>query len=281
MMRPICRLAIAAALILLTWSAAAVRAAGTELVLAVVPQFPALDIHRTWTPIAKTVEIATGRTVRLKIYPSIPVFEQDFMAGVPDIVYLNPFHMVMAHRARGYVPLVRDSAQQLSGILLVQAGSSITNVAELEGRQIAFPAPNAFGASLLLRALLTEQFHIGFSPNYVRTHSNAYRYVARGEMAAAGGIRSTFEREPEDLRSKLKVLYETPRFASHPVAVHPRLAADLRATIARTFLQMRATEAGRAELAAVALSEPVMAEYRRDYGVLEKLGLERHAVLEN
>ena len=34
--------------------------------LAVVPQFPALDLHRTWTPIAKAIEASTGRPVRLR-----------------------------------------------------------------------------------------------------------------------------------------------------------------------------------------------------------------------
>jgi phosphonate transport system substrate-binding protein len=58
----------------------------------------------------------------------------------------------------------------------------------------------------LLRALLTEQYKVSYSANYVQTHSNAYRHVARGESLAAGGIRSTFEREPEELRSKLRVL---------------------------------------------------------------------------
>ena len=163
-------------------------AAEAELSLAVVPQFPALEIHRTWTPVAKAIEVSTGRAVRLKNYASIPVFERDFLADGPDLVYLNPYHMVLAHRPRGYIPLVRDNAQQLSGILLVQAGSKITDIAQLQGGQIAFPAPNAFGASLLLRALLADQYKVGFSANYVQTHSNANRYVARGESVAAGGI---------------------------------------------------------------------------------------------
>lgn len=267
--------------LLMLCSAQFVQAAEAELTLGVVPQFPALDIHRTWTPLAKAIENAAGRPVRLKIYASIPVFERDFLAGVPDLVYVNPYHMVLANRAHGYVPLVRDNAQQLSGILLVQAGSKITRLSELQGGQIAFPAPNAFGASLLLRALLSEQYKVGYSANYVQTHSNAYRYVARGESLAAGGIRSTFEREPEELRSKLRVLYESPRFASHPVAAHPRLSADMRARITRVFLQLRLSEEGSEVLSAISMSEPVAADYRRDYSRLEKLGLERFVVMSN
>ena len=251
------------------------------LVLAVVPQFPALEIHRTWTPVAKAVESAIGRTVELKLYQSIPQFEQEFLAGAPDLVYLNPYHMVMAKKAVGYVPLVRDDAQKLSGLLVVQAGSPLTKVADLDGKTIAFPAPNAFGASLLPRALLADQFKVRFTANYVQTHSNAYRFVARGDVAAAGGIRTTFEREPEELRGKLRILYETPAFASHPVAAHPRLKPELRAKFVKAILQMRQTREGSEQLAAVLMHDPVPADYARDYANLERLGLDRHVLSGN
>ena len=253
-------------------------AAEPALILGVVPQFPALDIHRTWTPVANAIETAIGRPVQLKIYQTIPLFEQDFLAGTPDLVYLNPYHMVMAKKARGYIPLVRDNAQQLSGLLLVQASSPITKVSQLDGKPVAFPSPNAFGASLLLRALLAEHFKIKINANYVQTHSNAYRYVARGEMAAAGGIRSTFEREPEDLRSKLRVLYESPAYSAHPLAAHPRVKPELRANITKAVLRMRQTQEGSEQLGAILMSDPGLADYARDYASLEKLGLERYVV---
>ncbi len=281
MRRNLLGMVLAVTLSCLAGITAAAPATGDALSLAVVPQFPALDIHRAWTPLATALESAIGRPVQLKIYPSIPAFEEDFLAGKPDLVYLNPYHMAIAYRARGYLPLLRDGAQQLSGILVVQAGSPVTSVEQLKGLAIAFPAPNAFGASLLIRALLTDQHRIGFQAIYVKTHSNAYRAVARGEMAAAGGIRSSLEREPEDLRARLKVLYETPRYAAHPVAAHPRLGAEVRASVVRAFMQLRATGEGRLQLAAILMAEPVAADFQRDYGSLEKLGLERYVVREH
>lgn len=74
------------------------------------------------------------------------------------------------------------------------------------------------------------------------------------------------------------MLYESPRFPSHPVAAHPRINAELRARVARALLQMRQAEGGAELLQAVSMGEPVAADYRRDYGPLEKLGLERHVV---
>ena len=139
-------------------------------------------------------------------------------------------------------------------------------------------ADDYIGFPLLIRALLAEQHRIGFRPSYVKTHSNAYRQVARGEAAAAGGIRSTLEREPPDLRSRLRILFETPGFASHPLAAHPSLAPKLRAQVVKAFSDLHASEEGRKQLAAILFSDPVPADYQRDYGSLQKLGLDRHVV---
>ena len=276
-----CRVLKAAFLVMLLASGIHATRAAAEgaLSFAIVPQFPALDIHRTWSPIAQALESSLGQAVQLKMYASIPEFEKDFLAGIPDLLYLNPYHMVLAQRARGYLPLVRDGAEQLSGILVVQASSKITSLNDLKGAQIAFPAPNAFGASLLMRALLADQHQLGVTAKYVQTHSNAYRYVVRGEVPAAGGIRATLEREPEDLRNRLRVLYETPSFPSHPVAAHPRVKNEIREKISRVFFKLAENAEGRQWLATVELSVPVVADYRRDYAPLEKLNLDRHVVI--
>ena len=71
------------------------------------PRYMLLDIHRTWTPVAAALGEATGRAVQVKVHASIPAFEDDFRAGTPDLVYMNPYHAVMASRSQGYVPLVR------------------------------------------------------------------------------------------------------------------------------------------------------------------------------
>lgn len=250
--------------------------AADTLTLGIVPQFPALEIHRAWTPIAQAMEEVLAKPVQLKIYSSIPSFERDVIAGGPDIVYLNPYHMVMARRAQKYRPVVRDNAQLLSGILVVQADSPIKSLTDLAGQKIAFPAPNAFGASLLIRAFLSESYGVRFEPSYVQTHSNAYRNVARGEAAAAGGIFATLKREPEDLRQRLRVLYSSPQFAPHPIAVHPRTTLQQQTALTQLFLRLATTGDGRRMLSEIAISEPISADYQRDYSSLEKLGLERY-----
>lgn len=245
--------------------------------IAVVPQFRAEEIHRDWTPVLERLRAATGASFSLRIAADIPAFEESVLAGAPDFAYMNPYHQVMARKAQGYIPLVRDS-KPLTGILVVRKDDPIKSVRELDGKEVAFPAPNAFGASLWIRALLAEREKIRILPAYVKTHSNAFRYAATGKAAAAGGIGVTLVDEPEELRSTLRVLLETPGVAPHPLSAHPRVPEAVRRLVAETLLGMAQDAAGQAMLKDIQMPAPVRADYARDYQPLEKFGLEKYVV---
>lgn len=249
-------------------------------VISVVPQFPALEIYRNWAPVLEYLQHATGMRFELKISHSIPEFERDFLQGVPDFVYLNPYHAVMAYQAHHYIPLVRDGKQMLSGVLVVRADSTIKTPKELDQQVIAFPAPNSFGASLYMRALLTREFNITFQPRYVNTHSNAYREVISKQAAAAGGIEATLIKENEAIRSQLRVLYETPQVPSHPWVAHPRVPLKIRTQLQQALLNMQKNSAAANLLKNIQMQLPILADYKRDYAPLERLGLEKFAVVE-
>jgi phosphonate transport system substrate-binding protein len=243
--------------------------------LAVVPQFPALELHKAWWPLVESLQSSTGLKLELVLPGSIPAFEEGFLQGQWDLAFMNPYHAVMAHRAQGYKPLVRDD-DALSGLLVVRADSSVRQVSELMDRNIAFPAPNAFGASLYMRALLTEKHGLRFTPQYLKTHSNAYRAVAAGTAIAAGGVRATFEAEPAELKAQLRVLFETPATPSHPLCAHPRVGEATHKQITQALLVMTKSEVGRKLLQAAQLERIVTADYRRDYAPLEGLGLDKY-----
>lgn len=247
--------------------------------VAVVPQFPAAEIHKAWSPAMDALEKATGHRFELEIPPSIPALEAAFRVGRHDFIFVNPYHAVMARRAQQYLPLLRAGDAPLTGILVVRADSPYKSVADLDGRPIAFPAPNAFGASLYMRALLVERHRLDFRPDYVKTHSNAYRSVLLGEAVAAGGLRSTLAREPHELQKAMRIIYETPPAAPHPLAAHPRVPERVRAQVAETLLDLQRTPDGRAMLAAMQIENPVRADYARDYRPIENLGLDRHVVV--
>lgn len=249
----------------------------TPYTLSVVPQFPAAELHRDWAPPLERVAREAGLNLILKLATTIPRFEAELMAGGPDFAFMNPYHAVMAMKAQGYVPLVRDS-KPLTGILVVRKDSPIKLVKELAGQDIAFPAPNSFGASLWMRALLTEREGISFTPAYVQTHSNVYRQVIRGKAAAGGGVNNTLLQETDEVRADLRVLLETPAAAPHPLSAHPRVPLKVQTAFAEAWLRLASDAAGQALLKDVAMARPLRADYTRDFKPLEQFKLDKYVV---
>lgn len=253
------------------------KAETPTLIVAVVPQFAPTKIQHDWGALLERLEKITGIRFQLRIYNQIPQFEADLAQAIPDLAFMNPYHMVLAKKAHGYRPLVRNSAP-LNGILVVRKDSPVKSVQDLNHQNLSFPSPNALGASLYMRALLLEKEGINFQANFVGNHQTVFRDVLIGKSLAGGGVQSTLSKEPAEVQNRLRVLYTTPDLASHPLAVHPRVQKAVAQKIADAIMSLRNDEAGKRLLADVTLPLPVEADFLRDYAALEKLNLQRHYV---
>ena len=245
--------------------------------LAIVPQFTPSVIERDWIPLTARLSADTGLKLELKFYKSIPDFEQDFLSGGPDFVYLSPYHAVLARKAQGYIPLIRD-AEPLIGILVVRRDSPVKSVKQLNGAVLAFPSARAFASSMYLRALLSEKEKMAFVPKYVSTHSNVYRHVILGMSTAGGGVNKTLHKESPELQDQLRTIYQTPPVPSHALCAHPRVAASVRETVAGAILKLADSGPSQALLKNVELSRPVRTDYEKDYKSLESLNLGKYAL---
>ena len=250
------------------------------LSIAVVPQLPVATVYSHWAPLLQRLGQDTGLCFDLTINASIPEFESLLLSGKPDLAFANPFHAVMAHKKRGYIPLVADGQSLLTGILVAKKGGPFKGASDLQDQVVDFPAPNAFAASLLIRATLAKQ-GIQVKPRYVKTHSNVYRDVILGDAAAGGGVNNTLRRESDEVRQMVQVIYETPGYRSHPLIASPSLSPILRKRITQAIINLAQTSDGTAMLDAAQLGQPVVVTYDKDYAPLEKLGLEKYAVTDN
>lgn len=242
--------------------------------LMVVPQFPVTEIHASWSKLLEGLNKEGLPPVELVFAKDINDFESQFKQGYADLIYCNPYHIVMAKKAQGYIPVIRDS-QPMTGILIAQPNSdtgALPTLKDLQGKTLLFPSPNAFGASLYMRALLKKDQGIDFTTKYVKTHPNVIRGIVRGEGFAGGMVNSTLAAEPEDLRQRVSIIYETPPVPPHPLAVHPRISASTREALTAAILNF--LKANPQVGSAVQMPNPVRASYVRDYKPLEQLGLE-------
>jgi len=263
----------ALSIILAAFLASSPVSATETISVGVVPQFDLRRIDSVWRPLLDSLTRQTGLSFRLDVPPSIPAFEKSLMAGEYGLAYMNPYHYVVASKRQGYVPLVRDHGGDVSGIIVVTKDSPLAQVSQLNGKVVAFPAPNAMGAALVPRAEFARKFHISVTEKYVKSHSSAYLAVILGEADAAGGIAATLELLPAASREKLRILHQTEKFPPHPLAAHPKLTATQRDTIAKGFLALADTAQGKELIAEIPMKNPKPAS-PADYAGLERLGLQ-------
>jgi phosphonate transport system substrate-binding protein len=243
--------------------------------VAVVPQIPPAELYALWRPLLQRLGKTASQCFDLLIPATIPEFEQGLRDGRFDYAFMNPYHQVMVRR--GYVPLVRDGKSPLRGILLVHRDSPARTVQDLRGRVVDFPSPNAFAASLLIRAHLA---HLGvdFRPRYVKSHSNVYRAVALDPAVAGGGVNNTLRRERPEIRERLRLLYQTPEYPAHPFSARRNLPDPERERIRQAWSMLARDPASAALLRQVQIPQPVPSSYAADYARLEALQLDRLAV---
>lgn len=245
--------------------------------IGIVPQFEIRHIRKIWNPILNEIKKNTGYKLKLIGSPTISDFENEFNTGKFDFAYMNPYHMLLANSSQGYVPLVRDIGRKLHGILVVRQDSGINSVKDLQGKKIAFPAPNALGASLLMRANLINDYKVKFNPVYVKTHSSVYLNVVVKQTVAGGGVQKTLNQQKDNIKGALKILHRTPKVSPHPLSVHPRIPADVAEKIKNTFLLLGKSETGRSLLSKIPMKKVGEAKIS-DYTPLKKFNLEKFYV---
>jgi len=238
----------------------------------VVPQYDQRQLHAIWQPILGELRRRTGLSFKLAGMPTIPAFEKELLKGGYDFAYMNPYHLLKPSSSGSYLPLVRD-AGNLRGILVLPRESAIKSPSELDGKTVAFPAPNAIGASMMIRADLARKFKVKVSPLYVKTHDSVYLHVVKGLADAGGGVEKTLEEQEKPIRDALRILYLSREFPSHPIAAHPKVARPVAEKVRRAFLEMAADQGGQALLARIPMKKPVAAS-AQDYLLMRKFDLE-------
>lgn len=220
---------------------------------AVVPQQSAQQLAKTWQPVFDEVYRLSGVELLFTTAPSIPDFEQRLSEGEYDFAYMNPYHYTVYSGAPGYRAFAKSENKRIKGILVVHQDSPYQSLADLNGQQLAFPAPLAFAATVLPRSHL-QQADVTYSPFFVRTHDSVYLNVAQHNFAAGGGIYRTFNNMPEEVKNQLRVLWESPGYTPHALASHPGIPSDDREKISAAFYQLKQTEAGQALLKTLGIS---------------------------
>lgn len=195
------------------------------LTFGIVPQQSASELARLWIPLLGALGERTGLSLRFATAPDIPTFERRLAAGAYDVAYMNPYHYCVFSRRPGYVAFAREKGRRLRGLLVVRKDSATTDMRDLAGLQIAFPAPASFAATVLVRAEF-ERMQVPITPVYVKSHESVYLNVVQRQFPAGGGIVRTLQGMEPEVRDELRVLWQTRDYTPHAFAAHPRVPAE-------------------------------------------------------
>lgn len=214
------------------------------LTFGVAPQQSPSTLVRIWGPILSEVGREAGVKLVFKTAPNIPTFEKRMAKGEYDIAYMNPYHYIELHKKPGYLALLRARDRQLRGILVTRRDAPYHSIADLSGQTLAFPAPAAFAASILIRAEFARQ-HVPITPTYVASHDSVYLDVAKGLFPAGGGIMRTFNALSPTIRDQLHVIYVSQGYTPHAIAILPDMPTETAARIQAAFIGLDKSAQGR------------------------------------
>lgn len=238
----------------------------------VVPQQSASKLTKIWAPILNRIEKDTGIRLVLKTAPNIPEFEHRVSQLQYDFAYMNPYHFTVFNDNQGYQALAKAKDKKIKGIIVVRRDAPIVYLEELEGNELAFPAPAAFAASVLPRATLTKM-NIGFTAKYVQTHDSVYINVAQSRFEAGGGIMRTYKSMPNETKDQLRVLWTSPGYTPHAIATRPYLDENIRTTVSQALVSLDQSAEGKEVLSALRIKGFVPAE-NSDWDDVRGLGLD-------
>lgn len=251
-------------------------AAETKVIsFGVGPQQSASELAKRWTPLLQYLSEKSGYTIQFQTSKDIPTYQQTMKSGQFDIAYINPYHYTLFHKAAGYEVFAQEKDATLTGVVVVRKDSPYKNMADLNGKEFACPAPTAVTAAVLPMQKF-KQLKVNVTPSYVTSHDSVYRAVAKGLYAAGGGELRTFNNMDPEIRDQLRILWSTPPLPPFVFAAHPRVAQDAVKKIKGVMLQMDKDPAAAPLLKALNF-KGIAAAQDADYNVVRKMNIQMPA----
>lgn len=222
------------------------RAATTPLVIGLFPNLSPQRQFRLYQLLAEYLRQRLARPVQLYTAKNPRAFVEATQHGDFDIVLTPPHLAWMAEHEAGYRPLA-TYASTIRGLLVVALSSGLHSATELRGRTIAIPDPLAIvtmlGVAYLQEAGLRRDMDYHFLS--WGSHNNAALAVINGEAPAAILGALSFGQMPETVRSKLRIIGETPEVKSFFFMANPRLTPATVQAVQDALLAFGATPQGR------------------------------------
>lgn len=225
-------------------------AAAQKFSFGVLSQRSAVLTAQYWNPILQYVQQKSGVELVLQIARTAPESNDAIARGDYDFVYSNTiFSPGLA--PVGYRVIAKPTSDGISGQIVTLAGSPVKTLDDLAGKEVGFPSASAFVGY----AVPTDQLarlNIPVKPVFGGNQEGIMGQLKAGRVQAAAVnsriMKDFAARENLDYR----VLWSSRVYNDIPIAVHPRVEANVVALVRAALDGMGKDAQGRAVLEASA-----------------------------
>lgn len=198
-------------------------------------------MYQKYQPLVDYLNEYTEQRWELRISTTYQQTVDELCSGRLTLAYLGPLTYVRAHERCGAEPLVRlhtagrDSYQSY---ILVREDSPYQELADLQGKRIAFGSALSTSSHLMPRAMLVQAgFELGeeLSCLYLEHHESAARAVVLGDVEACGVRDLVGQRF---LGRGLRALAESPSIPNFPFVLSPNAPAGSRDSLLHVLVEL-------------------------------------------
>lgn len=200
-----------------------------------------------WNPIVAYVQEKSGVKLTLKLGRTSADTTAYVLAQEVDFAFTN--HLFSPDREQlGWKVFGRRNTPPLHGQIVVAADSPITDLAQLEGKEVGFPGPEAFiaykttYAQLLQRKLVVRAVFGG-------NMDGAFAQLFSGKVAAVGANSQLVEGYAKREGKQFRALWTSEPYHDLALMVSPKVPERDAQAVAKAFLGMAQDPKGREILA--------------------------------
>lgn len=221
----------------------AAGAGGTTYRFSPVNQYGINLTAAYWNPIIQYVSEKSGVTLQLKLGRTSADTTAYVLAQEVEFVFSN--HLFSPEREQlGWKVLARRQTPAVRGQIIVPEGSPITDLSQLQGKEIAFPGPEAliaykFPAAQLMVRKVEAKFVFGGNMD------GALAQLFSGKVSAAGVNSQLAEGYAQREGKKFRVLWQSPPLYDLALMASSKVPENVQKAVSQAFIGMQQDPKGR------------------------------------
>ncbi|MEH0167327.1 phosphate/phosphite/phosphonate ABC transporter substrate-binding protein [Paucibacter sp. JuS9] len=199
-----------------------------------------------WNPIISYVSAKSGVKLQLKLGRTSADTTSYVLAQEVEFIFSN--HMFSPEREKlGWKVLARRLTPPVHGQILVPADSHITDLSQLQGKEVAFPGQEALIAYKFPAAQLMSR-KVEFKTVFGGNMDGAFAQLFSGKVAAVGANSQLAEGFAKREGKKFRVLWSSPPLHDLALMASAKVPDSTQRAVAAAFIGMHKDPEGRAIL---------------------------------